>query len=188
MKQILFSSVLILFALLLFAQSWNPYLSQGIITPAPLQKAGSGGKGLISFYLGNTGSNTLNYDDKDLKTNLILVITLSNGIPDVSPLNAENAVQAVSGEWADRFLWEYDTLLNKFTGFQRKAIDGMSRGEILIRYKVTSDSPPDQPRNGFRIILDPPDYATTINFDKDDEVSCYTYTAAGKLNSNNKDF
>ena len=188
MKEITLSLVMVFFNFFVVAQSWNPYLIQGVISPSPLKTSGSGGTGLISFYVGNTGSDTLIYNDKDPKINLILVITLSNGIPDVDPLNAENAVQAVSGEWADRFLWEYDTLLNKFTGFQRKAIDGMSRGEILIRYKVTSDSPPDQPRNGFRIILDPPDYATTINFDKDDEVSCYTYTAAGKLNSNNKDF
>ena len=180
MKEITLGLVMVFLNLCVVAQSWNPYLSQGVISPSPLKTSGSGGTGLISFYVGNTGSDTLTYDDKDPKINLILVITLSNGIPDVDPLNVENAVKTVSGEWADRFLWEYDTFLNKFTGFQRKAIDGMSRGEIQIRYKVTADSPPDQPRNGFSVILDPPDYATAINSDKDDEISCYTFTRQGE--------
>jgi len=73
----------------LFAGSWNPYLSQGKITPAPLLPVQSNGSGMVSFIVGNTASDPI-----DLVTGqeLEVIITFSKGIP-----GHENPIEALFG-------------------------------------------------------------------------------------------
>jgi hypothetical protein len=175
-KKLLLTSLIVLLTYFVFAQSWNPYLSQGIISPAPLSTVESYGVGLISFNVGNSGSSTLNLDRSNPDSNLILVISLSNGIPNVAKLNKKNASKAISGSWADMFKWEYDISQNTFKGIQMQPISGLSQGDVVIQYKISRNSPIDQPKNGFSVILLPPGYSINTNSMSDDEVSSYTWT------------
>jgi hypothetical protein len=180
MKKLLLTSIIVLLTCFVFAQSWNPYLSQGIISPAPLSTVESDGVGVVSFNVGNTGSSTLNLDRSNPDSNLVLVISLSNGVPNVEPLNKKSALKAISGSWADMFRWEYDMTLNTIRGIQIQPILGLSQGDVVIQYKITRNSPLDQPRNGFSVILVPPGYTVLTNSTNDDEVSSYTWTKPGE--------
>jgi hypothetical protein len=158
------------------AQSWNPYVSQGIISPAPLQSAQLNGEGIISFNIGNTGSTPLNYFPETPENNLSLVISLSNGLPNASPLNPLSALTIIGGTSAKIFNWVYDMTLNTFTGKQILVIPGESQGSIVIQYKVSEDSPLTQPKNGFSAKCIAPPYTQATNNVNDDQVTSFTCT------------
>jgi hypothetical protein len=176
MKKLLLTSIIALLSCFVFAQSWNPYLSQGIISPSPLSTVESDGTGVVSFNVGNTGSSILNLDRSNPDSNLVLIISLSNGIPNVNSLNKNNALKAISGTWADMFKWEYDMISNTYKGIQIRAIPGISQGSVIVQYKVTTNSPKTKAKNGFEVKLMSPPYSHVTNSINDDGVSSYTWT------------
>jgi len=165
-------------SLFLNAQSWNPYVAQGIISPAPLLPIQVNGTGVVSFNVGNTGSSQLLYYPAIPVNNLKLVITLSRGLPNVTPLNPTSALTTIAGSWAAMFNWQYDMVQNAFTGTQNQVIEGQSQGSVNIQYKVTQNSQQTQPLNGFTCVLTPPPYTSGTNSTSDDAVSSYTWTEA----------
>ena len=180
MNKLLLTIIFVLLKFIVFAQSWNPFLSQGIISPAPLSTIESEGVGVVSFNVGNTGSSTLNPDRNNPDSNLVLVISLFNGVPNADPLNKKSAIKAISGSWVDMFKWEYDITLNTIRGIQKQPITGLSQGDIVIQYKISRKSPLDQPQNGFSVKLLPPGYTIITNSTNDDEISSYTWTKPGE--------
>jgi hypothetical protein len=176
MKKILFACTIIFSALMSAAQSWNPYVAQGIISPAPLLTVQLKGTGVASFNIGNTGSSPLTYDPGILTNNMLIVISLSGGLPNVSPLDSTEVLTTIGGTWAKLFTWQYDKMKNAFTGIQNQIIPGQSQGSITIQYKVSQNSPKSQPKNGLKVKLIPPPYAQVTNSTNDDTVSCYTFT------------
>ena len=178
MKKFILACTFFLATLFLIAQSWNPYVSQGIISPAPLIQGQLNGTGVVSFNIGNTGSSPLVYDPDSSGNNMILVISLSRGLPNVNPLDPKTASTTIGGTWAKMFTWVYDLTLNTFTGVQNQTIPGQSQGSVEIQYKITQDSQKTQPKNGFKVNLVPPPYTQSKNSANDDVVSCYTWTEA----------
>jgi hypothetical protein len=170
----------VFWVLSLTAQSWNPYVSQGIISPAPLLPVQLNGKGTVSFNVGNTGGSPLIFDKGTPDNNLRVVISLSYGLPDVDPLDPNGALKAIGGTWAQLFSWKYDMTSNSFTGMQNQEIKGQSQGSVTIQFKVTKNSPPGQQLNGFSVHLNVPGYAMGTNSVNDDQVSSYTLTQAGE--------
>ena len=178
MKKWILACLMVSFISFLGAQSWNPYVSQGIISPAPLLPMQVNGAGLISFNVGNTGSSELLYYPAIPVNNVKLVITLSKGLPNVTPLNPTTALTTIGGSWATMFTWVYDMAQNAFTGTQNQIIEGQSQGSVTIQYKVTQNSPQSSPQNGFIVNLTPPPYTNGTNSTSDDAVSSYTWTEA----------
>jgi len=150
--------------------SWNPYVNQGIVSPAPLLPVEFNGTGVLSFNVGNTGSDPL---PLVLAQEMTLVITLSDGVPD----NAD-PLAALGGTWKDMFNWSYDPAHNTYTGIQNQDIPGSSLGTITIQYKVTNNTPITVSSNGFNVNLQPPSYSNGFNVTDDDQVSSYTYVRA----------
>jgi hypothetical protein len=176
MKKIILVCGMILFTLFSAAQNWNPYVSQGIISPSPLLKVQQNGRGTVSFNIGNTGSSPLEYYADIPGNDVSLIITLVNGLPDVQPLDSSAALKTIGGTWADMFTWQYDMTNNTFTGRQCKVIPGQSQGNIIVGYKVSVDSPENQPKNGFSVKCIPPQYTHSTNTVNDDKVSSFTCT------------
>lgn len=86
MKRIIIASCLVLAAIFANAQSWNPYVNQAITDPAPLLPWEFGGTGVLSFNVGNSGSDPL---PLVVNQEMGLVITLSSGVPNnTDPLEA----------------------------------------------------------------------------------------------------
>lgn len=150
------------------SNSYNPFLVQGIISPAPLLPAEFNGTGEAKFDVGNTGSTTMPVTPGDLMT---LVVTLSKGAP-----NTANPLDAISGSGAAWFSWTYDPLITTYFATQIAPIPGGSRESITINYKVTQNSF-SPPTNGFNVNLQPPGYTNPQPTD-DDAVSSYTYVEA----------
>ena len=157
------------------AQDWNPFLSQGVVAPAPLLPAEFGGTGTLSLFVGNTGSS-----DITLVTGqeMLVNITLSRGVP-----NNVNPLAAISGAGAAWFNWSYNPAIRTYTGVQNQTIPGnlafTVQAEIVIAYRVTENSFVDQtPQNGFNSNLTPPGYTNVSNTTNDDSVSSYTYVSA----------
>lgn len=153
------------------AQNMNPFVAQGVVSPAPLDNLASNGTGVVSFLVGNTGDDPL-----PLVANqeMLLVITLSRGVP-----NAVDPIAAVGGTMASYFDWIYDAMTLSYLGTQNQVIpDAFSGGvgTIEILYKVTSNSLETNPQNGFNVNLTPPAYTNGINSLNDDQVSSYTWT------------
>ena len=170
MKKTLIISCLIFMSLFANAQSYNPYVSQGIVSPAPLLPVEFNGTGLLSFNVGNTGSSPLPFVANQEMT---LIITLSNGIPDnVDPL------AAMGGSWLNFFTWTYNAGITTYTGIQNKEISESDSGDITIAYKVIKNTLLSRSSNGFNVNLQPPPYANGINTTNDDAVSSYTYVLA----------
>ncbi|MEN8251551.1 MAG: GEVED domain-containing protein, partial [Bacteroidota bacterium] len=171
MKKALLLFSLIFVSLFASAQSYNPYVSQGIISPSPLLPAEFNGTGLVSFNIGNTGSNTLPLVENQEMT---LVITLGKGVPDnVDPL------AAMGGTWLHYFDWSYNAGITTYFGTQNQEIPGnYAQGDITITYKVTINSPIGNASNGFNVNIQPPPYANGSNTTDDDAVSSYTYVKA----------
>ncbi len=145
--------------------NYNPYVNAGIITPSPLWPLEADGNGIVSFNIGNTGSDAL---DVFTDQSITLTITLSYGVPDHS-----NPISAVSGSYSGLFTWSYSS--GTFTGRQIKAIAAESSGTINIAYKVAQNSS-SPGSNGFNVNVAPAPYQTTSNTQNDDAVSSYTYT------------
>jgi len=161
--------------------NYNPFVAQGIISPAPLLPAENNGTGIASFKVGNTGSDPLVWDANDPNNDMILVMTLSRGVPNVVPLDATSALTVIGGSFASTFTWSYDVSTNTYQGRQNRTIPGLdlinftNEGLITIQYKVTQNSPKIGPQNGFNVNLTPPPY-TSSNSQDDDQVSTYTWT------------
>ena len=150
-----------------YSNSWNPYVNQGMVSPAPLLPVEFNGTGVLSFNVGNTGSTPLHLQEGE---ELRLEITLSNGLPD----NADPLL-ALGGSWLGFFNWSYDVALNTYTAIQNQEIPGSDHGVITIAYRVTQNTAIDDASNGFIVSLIPPSYTIGFNSDGDDVVSSYTF-------------
>ncbi|MBE0639512.1 MAG: DUF11 domain-containing protein, partial [Bacteroidales bacterium] len=170
MRRGLFTIIIFISALISNAQSWNPYVNQGIVAPAPLLPAEFNGTGTLSFNVGNTGITPLH-----LVTNqeMGLVITLSKGVPD----NAD-PIAALGGTWLGYFDWTYNSGLRTYFAIQNQEIPGASQGNITIAYKVAENTSIGTPQNGFNVNVQPPSYTNGFNTTNDDAVSSYTYVRA----------
>jgi len=174
MKKILLIAIILFSGLFLSAQSYNPYVSNGTVTPAPLLPLQLNGTGELFFKVGNTGSDALPNDPNPPPNNdLKLVITLSKGVP-----NNANPLAALGGTWVAMFDWSWNVVSNSYTGYQNTTIPGNSEGNITIQYKVTENTPITSPSNGFNVNLTPPPYTIGYNTTNDDAVSSYTFTQA----------
>jgi len=148
--------------------SYNPYLIQGTLTPAPLLPVEFGGIGVLSFDVGNTGSSDLPFvPGQEMR----LTLTLSRGVP-----AAADPLAAVGGPGAEWFVWSYDSAIRTYTATQKATIPGDSRRTVTIGYQVAENSF-SPATNGFNLNLQPPPYANPQPTD-DDTVSAYTYVAA----------
>ncbi len=159
------------FALQADAQNYNPFVVQGQVSPAPMPASEQNGTAQLSFLVGNSGDDML-----PLVTNqeMILIITLSRGIPD----NA-NPIDALGGTFKSYFNWSYDVPTHTYSGIQNQnlpaALSG-GVGNITIAYAATSNSSSGSPQNGFNVNLTPPPYTNGINSVNDDQLSSYTFT------------
>ncbi len=160
--------LLFFIATITFAQSYNPYVNQGITSPAPMLPAEFNGTGVASFNIGNTGSSVITLIANQ---EMQLRITLSKGVPD----NAD-PVEAVSGTWKSYFNWSYVVAEKTYYAIQNQDIPGSSAGNISIAYKVTENTAIGSPQNGFNVNLQPPPGRN--NTTDDDAVSSYTYVRA----------
>jgi hypothetical protein len=151
-------------------ESWNPYLNQGIISPAPLLPAEFNGTGVGTLNVGNTGSSVLPLVAGD---EIELRITLSSGLP-----NNVNPMAALGGSGLSYFNWTYNAGLNRYTGIQNQPFPGEMLENISVAYRVTENTTLGNANNGFIATLIPPDYANGINSQDDDEVSSYTFVRA----------
>lgn len=143
------------------AQNFNPAVWAGIVSPAPMPL----GMGQVQFNVGNLGNDPL----ANLAQPMLLVITLSNGEPNPTPLGA------LSGTLVNKFTWLYDPAIRSYLGTQNAPIAGFEAGTIIIGYKVTVASGPANPQNGFNVNVTPPAYTNASNAPGDDNVSSYTY-------------
>lgn len=171
MKKLIYS-LIFLSPLCAFGQNYNPFVSSGIITPAPLASAESMGTGTASFSIGNSGSDDLNLvTGNEMK----VTIVLSKGEP-----NNANPLAAISGSFASKFTWVYTAATKTFVGTQNQTIgSGLAAdgaGDIIVAYKVTANSVATGPTNGFSAALIVPAYSTVSNATGDDMVSSYTWT------------
>jgi hypothetical protein len=126
MSRILFLLIVIFLTIRLSGQDplgdYNPYVSTASINPEPLLPSGANGTGTFSFELGNSGVDPLGVFPGQ---NVLLTITLSNGVPDnIIP------VLAIEGSSADLFTWAYSS--GEFTGTQIATIPEGSSGTITI--------------------------------------------------------
>ena len=168
---IIFVAILML-SLISIAQDINPYLVDSQILPKPLMPAEFNGTGVVSFIVGNSGS-----DDMNLVANqeMKLTITLSYGVP-----NAANPVDAIGGTWSGYFDWSYNSGDNTFHAVQNQDIPsqvGGVSGTVTILYKVTENSKISNMNNGFAINIVPPAYAIYNNV-LDDSASDFTNVEA----------
>jgi len=173
MKKVIFLCCMVFVTLLSSAQSWNPYVNQGIVSPSPLLPVEFNGEGMVSFNIGNTGSSNMVHSPNNPANNLKVIITLNQGTP-----NKNNPLSALGGTWKNRFNWTYDASAKTFTGVQKSAIPPYSQGTLTVDYKVETNSPLMSPSNGFSISLIPPAYMSGPNHSQDDAVSSRTYTRA----------
>lgn len=156
--------------------SWNPYLVQGFVSPAPMLPAEFNGTGSLIFDVGNTGSSDIVWVTNQP---MLLTISLSYGVPNVAnPSNAAQAITAVTGPGAAWFSWEYFPAQNTFRGTQKATIPGGARETITIAYKVTQNSfSTESYKNGYNCNISPPGYTNPQPTD-DDTVGSYTYVQA----------
>ena len=173
MKRVFLSSVIVFSALYLAAAVHNPYVNQCSVNPMlPWQL---GGSGMVSFVVGNSGSNAMPLVRNQA---MKLMVTLSNGMPDVVPMNAGTAVMAIGGTWAGMFDWTFNVMTNTYTGVQNQTIPAQGSGTVTIQYRVSENSLPSEPSNGVNVNIVPPAYSNGANSTADDAVSSYTYAVA----------
>jgi len=173
MKKTFVIYLLALISLYSGAQSWNPYVNQGIISPAAMLPKEFNGTGVASFNVGNTGSSPLIYSADNPNNNMTIVITLSDGVP-----AGENPIDAIQGTWVNFFDWNYNAATKTYNAVQKMTIPGDSQGNISIEYVVTDNSQLTSAANGINIKLQVPPYANGVNNTQDDAVSSYTFTRA----------
>ena len=153
--------------------SWNPYLIQGSVSPAPMLPAEYGGTLQCIFDVGNTGSSDIVWV---LNQPMVLVISLSYGVPNVpDPNDPAQAITAVTGPGAEWFSWEYFPAQKTFRATQKATIPGGSRRTVQIAYRATQSSFSGVAQNGYNCNISPPAY-TNSQPTNDDFVSSYTYT------------
>ena len=169
MKKIILLTLFVVSAMGIFAQSWNPFVSQGIVSPAPLTPVEFDGTGELSVKVGNTGvSDLLLVGGDETK----LEIVLSNGIPNnIDPINA------LGGDALFLFDWSYDQPSNTYTATQNQTIPGNYLGFLTIQYEVTENTSRTVIDNGFSVELTPPAYSSGSNAIDDDFVSSFTYVS-----------
>jgi hypothetical protein len=173
MKKLIIACCFILLAVILDAQSWNPYVSQGMISSVMLPSE-FGGNGEISFNIGNSGSDALVFKQGNTPMdNLSFVVTLKNGAPDKN-----NPVASIGGTWKSYFDWTYDPAQKSFTAVQKRTIPGSAQGTITLGYKVTDNTGMVAAANGFAVSMKAPGYMARNNHSQDDAVSSYTFTRA----------
>jgi len=165
MKKIIATLLLAFIAKAGIAQNYNPAVNSGTISPAPLVT----GIGSVQFNVGNTGNDPLN----NLAQPMVLVITLSYGVP-----NNPDPIAAITGTYANRFTWLYDVATKSYQGTQNQAIPAFGLGTIQIAYRAILPSVPLNPQNGFNVNVIPPAYTNASNASGDDNVSSYTYGPA----------
>jgi len=174
MNRIVLFLVVCLTPLVLAAQNpngnYNPFVDGAIISPAPLLPNELGGKGILGFDLGNTGTDPL---DTYSGHHLTLTITLSYGVPD-----GEDPLLAVSGSLAGHFDWSYNDLTRTYTAVQITEIPSSTSGNIEIAFQVAKNSSAPG-ANGFNVNITPAPYQMTSNAQNDDAVSTYTFTEIG---------
>ncbi len=169
MKEIAIFLVMGLAPILLEAQNpngnYNPYVNGAVVYPSPLQPSENGGKGELSFNIGNAGTDPLEVYSNH---RVILTITLSYGIADPT-----DPLSAISGSFADLFTWSYNS--GTYSAVQITEMPPESSGTINIAFNVVRNSPAPG-SNGFNVNITPSPYQTTSNIQLDDAVSSYTYT------------
>ena len=173
MKKLILAGCLVLGVVFSKAQSWNPYVNQGIISPAAILPVEFVGEGKVTFNVGNTGFSPIVYDRENPVNNLTLLVTLKNGGPD-----QDNPVSSVGGTYHDMFSWTYDAVAGTFIGVQQKDFPGEIQGNIEIGYKVSVNSRNTGARNGFQVSLITPEYMRQTNTSQDDFASSFTFTQA----------
>jgi hypothetical protein len=152
------------------AQEYNPFVSQGDMSPKPLLPVEFGGTGTISFSIGNTGTLPLPLVANQEMT---LVLTLANGVPDnVDPL------AALGGPWVSYFDWTYNPAISTYSAIQNQEIPAQSSGTITVGYRVTVNTTQSVLGNGFNLNLQPPPYANGSNVGIDDATNGYTFVRA----------
>ena len=168
MKKILVSMLLAFVLKAGLAQNYNPAVNSGTMSPSPL----TNGIGECQFNIGNSGNDSL----KNLLDPIVLIVTLSYGVPDNT-----NPVDAISGTFVSKFNWVYDVGTKTFTGTQSQAMGGNEFGTIKIAYRATNNSSPTSggPQNGFNVNVIPPGYTNGSNNTGDDSVASYTYGTVG---------
>lgn len=172
MKKVIIVCSIVFLAVFTYAQSWNPYVNQGIVSSVMLPSE-FGGTGEVSFNIGNTGSDPLPFKQNDSKDNLSFVVTLKNGVPDKN-----NPVASIGGTWKSFFDWSYDSANKTFTAVQKRTIPGSEQGSITLGYKVTDNTAMAAAANGFIVNLKTPAYMAGKNNSQDDAVSSYSFTRA----------
>ena len=168
MKKVIFAIWVILAALSASAQSYNPFLGAGIVSPAPMLPVEFNGTGAISFNVGNSGSSAMPLVVGD---EMRVTVTLSKGVPD----NAD-PIAAIGGTAKALFDWSYNSGIRTYTGVQNQTIPATYTGSITIAYEVAENSA-SPGNNGFNANIQPPAY-TGGQVTTDDAVSSYTYTRA----------
>jgi hypothetical protein len=170
MKKVLLAGIMGFVGLVAGAQKWNPFVRQGLVSPAPLLPVEYDGTGLLSCTMGNSGESPMKLVANQ---EMILTITLSSGVPaDADPLTS------LGGTWAGKFTWNYDSSVRTYTATQNADIPGNSEGTVTIRYRVVSNSRQTNPSNGFNVNLQQPPYTNGINLTGDDAISAYTFVRA----------
>jgi hypothetical protein len=156
--------------------SWNPYLIQGIVDPAPMLPAEFNGTGQLIFDVGNTGSDPIVWVTGQ---EVVLTVSLSRGKPNVTePEDPVAAITAIGGVGAASFSWEYFPASRTYRGTQKADLPGGWRESVTIDYRVVENSFSDQLfQNGFNVNLAPPAYTNPQPTD-DDTVSSYTFVEA----------
>jgi len=176
MKKVILACILVFSATFIFAGNWKPYVKQGKVSPGSLLPWQLTGKGVASFTVGNSGSDPIDLvQNQELK----VVLTLSNGVPDVATLDGTTALTVLGGSGTSWFTWSYNKSTNSYTGIQNRTMPAQSEGTVTVQYKVTVNSSQGAPANGFNVNLTPPPYTNGANTTNDDALSIYTYTRAG---------
>lgn len=170
MKKLISTLLAVISLTMVHSQQFNPYVSEGMMSPAPLLPYEFEGRGTASFTLGNSGSSALPLvADQEMG----LVVSLINGVPD-----SNNPLDALSGSWASYFDWTYLSQFNSFVGVQNQSIPAQSFGKIEIGYRVTNNTTQQVSGNGFNVNIQPPPYSIGINNANDDFTNGYTYVRA----------
>jgi hypothetical protein len=170
MKKVFNITLFVLLTNLIVAQSWNPFVSNGFVTPAPLLPWEFEGSGTLQFTIGNSGTDPIPLIPDQEMT---LVITLANGLPD-----AMDPIDALGGTWLGYFDWVYFPMIRTFFATQNQEIPGSDQGSITIGYEVTRNTPQTVSANGFNCNIQPPPFTNGFNNTNDDAVNGYTYVIA----------
>jgi Secretion system C-terminal sorting domain len=172
-KHIKKNLIMLLFAFIVkagLAQNYNPTVNSGEMSPSPLLVNGIGE---CRFNVGNTGNDPLD----NLSKPMVMIISLSNGVP-----NNVDPVAAITGTYANMFNWLYDVAKKTYQGTQNQVIPGLGMGTIVIAFQATNISSASSPQNGFNVNITPPAKTNGSNSTSDDKVSSYTFrTLAGPL-------